>query len=101
MFYDDGRMDLIDSYTWPVNVPISTVRSGTEELSFYIETNTYNRKGIPCGNLSLPEHFINNISNFIEHLTSDESSGNVQGEIKKLVLKGENKNGKNNKRRFY
>ena len=26
---------------------------------------------------------------------------NVQGEIKKLVLKGENKNGKNNKRRFY
>ena len=100
MFYD-GRTDLIDSYTWPVNVPTSTVRSGTEELSFYSETDTYNRDEIPCGDLGLPTDFINNINDAIEYLTSDESSGNVQGEIKKLVLKGENKNGKNNKRRFY
>ncbi len=100
MLYDGG-LDLIDSYAWPVNVPTSTVRSGTEELSFYIETKTYNRDKIPHGDFGLPPDFINNINDAIKYLTFDESSGNVQGEIKKLVLKGENKNGKNNKRRFY
>ncbi len=89
----DGRTDLIDSYTWPVNVPISTVRSGTEELSFYSETGTYNRDKIPCGDFGLPTDFINDINNAIEYLTFGGSSRNVQGERKKLVLKGEMKNG--------
>ena len=92
MFYD-GRTDLIDSYTWPVNVPTSTVRSGTEELSFYSETGTYNRDKIPYGDFGLPTDFINNINDAIEYLTFDGSSRNVQGERKKLVLKGEMKNG--------
>ena len=92
MFYD-GRIDLIDSYTWPVNVPTSTVRSGTEELSFYSETGTYNRDKIPYGDFGLPTDFINNINDAIEYLTFDGSSRNVQGERKKLVLKGEMKNG--------
>lgn len=73
MFYD-GRTDLINSYAWPVNVPTSTVRSGTEEFSFYSETGTYNRNKILCGNFGLPKHFINDINNAIEYLTFDGSS---------------------------
>ena len=93
--YNPLKMEVIDSYEWPVNVSIGATRAGTEELSFFSETGTYNRDNIPCCDFPFSEELINSINQNIERLNSSngESSKNVQDKRKILIMEGEKKNG--------